>query len=75
MVHNFTKPQPISKTNVTLSGKYRLTRGVIVMVKGYGCYTNGRRFDSRFANVLFFSGSAQVLPLGVSVVRIRVRLA
>jgi len=44
------------KEKVTLSGKYCPARGV--MLGCYGCYANGWRFDSCFANfhfVFFFA--------------------
>jgi len=44
---------------------------MVLTVRCYGCYANGFRFDSHLADFLFFlSGSAYMLCLGVSVVRI-----
>jgi len=41
-----------TKKKVTLSGKRCPARGV--MVRWYGCYVNGLRFDSRLADFRFF---------------------
>jgi len=44
------------------------------MVMCYGCYADDFRFDSHLADLrfflCFFSGSAKVLRLGVSVVKL-----
>ena len=63
-----------TKEKVTLSGKRCPAHGV--MVRCYGCYANGWRFDSHFAVFfsLLFSRFRLGVTFGVSVVRLELGL-